>query len=148
MKYIGSTTDQELNGSDMTTNILSEANARLKFLYRQKSFLGLEARKALCSALIMCYLDYSSTSWYSGLSKMLMKKLQTCQNKVVRCILWLSPRSHIGPVELGRRIGWLDVAHRVAQLKLKLVLHIIAAHHIFRNIFSGTIIDTTLGQVL
>jgi hypothetical protein len=41
------------------------------------------------------YFDYSCSSWYSGLGSGLTKKLQILQNKVVRFVLDLGPRTRI-----------------------------------------------------
>ena len=94
-------------------------NARLKFLYRQCSLLEEKLRKSVCSALIQCHLDYACSSWYSGLNRNLKKKLHihVYQNKTVRFIKNLGPRSHIGFSELDS-LGMLNVDFRVKQLRL------------------------------
>ena len=51
--------------------------------------------------LIMCYFDYACCSWYSALSQKNKNKLQIMQNKIVRFILGMGPRTHIGQEELG-----------------------------------------------
>ena len=61
----------------------------------------------------------------------------------------LSSRNHIGPLELSR-IGWLDVPHRVAQLKPNLV-HTIAYNHCptyLQENFQITVIGITQGIVI
>ena len=78
-------------------SIFSKVNARLKFLYRQSNSLSTKTRKNLCSALIrvLCHFDYSCSSWYAGLNKALKKQLQIAQNKVIRFINQLGPRTRI-----------------------------------------------------
>ena len=75
------------------------------------------ARKSLCSALIQCHFDYSCSSWYPGINKTLKNKLQIAQNKMIRFILNLKNRAHIGQKELVKT-GFLNVSKRVTQLKL------------------------------
>ena len=76
--------------------------------------------------LIQCHLSYSCSSWYAGLNKTLKKKLQISQNKVVRFIKKLGPRSHIGYSEFDS-VGFLNVDNRVNN----------RLNHVFK-IFNGT----------
>ena len=66
IKYLGLMLDDTLSGESIVYNILKKASGRLKFLYTYSDILNLNARKTLCSALIQCYFDYSSSSWYTG----------------------------------------------------------------------------------
>ena len=127
VKYLGAHLEQTLNGQAMATNILKKANSRLKFLYRQAYNLDMDSRKTLSSALILSHFDYACTSWYSSLTADLKKKLQTCQNKIARFVLKVEPMHHIGPLEF-HSLNWLNVEHRVKQLKLNIV------HSIFYNL--------------
>ena len=117
VKYLGLNLDDQLTGDTIVNSIVKKVNGRLKFLYRQCSFLEEKLRKSICSALIQCHLDYACSSWYSGLNKQLKKKLQICQNKTVRFIKNLGPRSHIGFSELDS-LNMLNVDLRVKQLRL------------------------------
>ena len=117
VKYLGVTLDSCLSGDSIASNIVKKANGRLKFLYRHQDCLNMKARKTLCSALIMCYFDYACSSWYSGLSQKFKKQLQVIQNKTVRFILGVGPRTHIGQDELNK-VKMLNIQDRVAQLKL------------------------------
>ena len=103
--------------------IIKKANQRLKFLYRHKSCLSLLSRKSLCNALIQCHIDYACTSWYESLSVKLKKKLQVVQNKVIRFILDLSPRSSIN-AEVFEKLDYLNISNRVKQLRLNHVFNI------------------------
>ena len=69
----------------------------------------------------MCYFDYACCSWYSALSHKNKNKLQIMQNKIVRFILGMGPRTHIGQEELGM-VGMISCQDRVMQLKLNHVL--------------------------
>ena len=90
-------------------------------------FLEEKLRKSICSALIQCHIDYACSSRYSGLKKQLKKKLQICQNKTVRFVKNLGPRSHIGFLELNS-LNMLNLDFRVKQLRLSHV----------HKIFNGT----------
>ena len=79
--------------------------------------LHLEVRKILCTALIQCSFDYSCCSWYPGINETFKKKLQIMQNKMIRFILKLDNRTHIGNNELVNA-GFLNVSDRIKQLKL------------------------------
>jgi len=83
-------------------------------------------RKLLCNSLIQCHFDYSSSSWYSGISKKLKNKLQVTQNKVIRFIHGYDHRASLKFADF-KQIGWLDIDNRVKQLRLNHV------HKIFYN---------------
>ena len=117
VKYLGIEIDDDLSGNNIVNEITKKANTRLKFLYRYKNMLNFECRKILCSALIQCHFDYACSSWYPGINKGLKDKLQVSQNKIMRFILNLDNRAHIGNKELVKA-GFLNVADRVKQLKL------------------------------
>ncbi len=117
IKYLGVTLDQYLSGDVMVTSVINKVNGKLKFLYRHAQYLNQKLRKNLCSALLQCHIDYCCTSWFSGLNKSYQRKLQIQQNKMVRFILNLSPREHIGQVHLDS-IKFLNIYDRVRQLRL------------------------------
>ena len=86
-------------------------------MYRHRNALNFKSRKLLTSALIQCLFDYSASSWYMNLTGKLKHKLQVAQNKVVRFILDLGPRSHVGQTELDK-VGLLNTSDRAKQLML------------------------------
>ena len=112
--YLGVQLDHHLSGDNIVDNIISKSSSRLKFLYRKGNFLDFKTRKLLCSALIQPYFDYCVASWYPSISKSAKHKLQICQNKLVRFILNLGPRSHVGQSEL-RQVGLLNIDSRASQ---------------------------------
>ena len=63
-------------------NILQKFNARLKFLYKQCSFLDEKLRESVCLTLVQCHLDYTCSSWYSGFSKNLKKNFRYVKIKL------------------------------------------------------------------
>ena len=122
--YLGVTLDQNLSGSSMITKIVSKCNNKIKFLYRNAKNLDKKTKMLLTSALVQCHFDYGSSMWYTGTTCLLKKKLQITQNKVVRFILGLPSRSHIGPTEFSGA-SMLPVPLRVDQLKLNHMYNII-----------------------
>ena len=112
VKYLGATIDQCLSFEDMVTSIIKKANARLKFLYRKRVFLTKHTKRLLVLSLIQCHFDYASPVWFYGISQHLKNKLQVTQNKLVRFILNLDPRSHVGHDHFVE-LSWLPVASRV-----------------------------------
>ena len=117
VEYLGLTLDNTLSGELIITNIIKNASSRLDILYRYKSMLKEQSRKILCSALIQCHFDYCCSSWYANLNKTQKKSLQVMQNKIIRFILDLGPRSHISTIQF-KRVNMLPVSYRVKQLKL------------------------------
>ena len=111
----------------MVKSIIQKANARLKFLYRKQKFLNLHTKKLLVMSLIQSHFDYAGSFWYPGLTQFLRNRLQTTQNKIIRFVFKMGPRSHIGQ-DVYKAVGWLPVSKRVDQIIL---------NHVFK-IKSGT----------
>ena len=117
VKYLGIYLNNCLSGEPIINDIVTKANNRIKFLYKFKDILDKNCRKLLCNALIQCHLDYCCSAWYSGLNKLHQKKLQIVQNKMVRFILNLDYRTHVGQQELNQ-LNMLKVEDRARQLQL------------------------------
>ena len=79
------------------------------------------------SALIQCQFDYACSSWYYGLTKKSKSRLQVAQNKVIRFMLNLPPRAHIG-AEQFQMVGMLPVEYRVEQLQVNHMFNIQHGH--------------------
>ena len=96
MKYLGATLDQTLSFSEMAESLLKNANARLKFLYRNKQYLTQHTKQRLVMSLIQWH-DYACCIWYKGFNKVLKTKLQTTQNKLIRFVsdLESTSKAHI-----------------------------------------------------
>ena len=107
----------------MVNSILLRANARLKFLYRKQNFLNFHTKKLYVMSLIQCHFDYVCSFWYMGISKLLKNRPQVTQNKIIRFVLKIDPRSHVGANEF-KSIGWLPVSCRVDQIILNHVFKI------------------------
>jgi len=76
-------------------------------------------------SLIQCHFDYASPVWFNGLTKTLKSKLQVTQNKLIRFVLNLEPRSHIGNEDFIK-LNWLPVSERVDQVTL---CHVFKMHN-------------------
>ena len=98
--------------------------------------------KLLASALVQSHFNYACSSWYSGLTKKSKCKLQICQNKLIRTVLKLPPRTHLDYSHF-KIVNWLPVEKRVTQLKLGHVHNIIqgTAPSYLSNYF--TLVNTT-----
>ena len=117
VEYLGATTDQNLFFKSMASSVIKKANARLKYLYRKSEFVTPHTKKLLVTSLIQCHFDYASAAWFYGLSQELKNKLQITQNKLIRFVLNLNPRSHISSEHFSN-VEWLPVESRVNQITL------------------------------
>ena len=113
----------DLSGDIFVNSIVGKVSGRLKFLYRHFHYFNQKLRKDLCSALLQCHIDYCCASWFTGLSKASLHKLQIIQNKMTRFILSLSPRDHIGQSELNSA-KLLNIHNRAKQLRLNHMFNI------------------------
>ena len=117
VKYLGATLDQNLSCDQIARSIVTKANSRLKYLYRKSHFLNLHTKKLLVMALIQCHFDYVSSFWYPSLTQFWKNRLQTTQNKMIRFVLNMDSRAHVG-VEQFKTLNWLPVSKRVDQITL------------------------------
>jgi hypothetical protein len=117
VSYMGVTLIQALSGEPIINKVISKCTNKIRFLYRNARQLNFSVKKLLVSSLIQCNFDYACTAWYSGLTKKSKNRLQVVQNKVIRFLLNLPARSHIGYVEF-KTVGMLPVEYRVRQIKL------------------------------
>jgi hypothetical protein len=138
VKYLGLKMDQTLSGESTVSHVINKCISRLKFLYRNRDALDFRSRKLLVSSLIQCHFDYAVSAWFWGLTKGAQKRLQVAQNKIVRFILDLGPRSHIGQNELDR-VGMLKTQDRAKQLMLNHmydVYHQVAPNYLSQSFIS------------
>ena len=124
--YLGCILDNTLSGVSMAQKVVSKINQRIRFIARVSTYLNRAALEVLSGALIQCHYDYACSSWYTGITAALKGRLQTAQNKLVRLILKLQPRTHLTNTHFNS-LKWLRVEERVSQIKLCMV------HKILRN---------------
>lgn len=74
----------------------------------------------MASCLIQCHFDYTTSSWYLSLNKALKQKLHTSQNKLIRVVLRLNHRSHMGMAQF-QQLQWLPVEARARQIQFTIV---------------------------
>ena len=96
VKYLGVELDQHLSGEYIARNAICNIHNKVKFLLRNTNFFNMKVKQMLTTALIQCHFDYASASWFYGLSQKSKSKFQVLQNKVVRYLLNLTPRTHVG----------------------------------------------------
>ena len=89
--------------------------ANLNFYKEKGRYLNVYTKKLLVSALIQCHYDYACSSWCLGLTKQTKQRLQINQNKIIKNVLNLSPRTHIGANEF-QEVNWLPINYRVFQI--------------------------------
>ncbi len=126
VKYLGIKIDKTLSGEGILDTIVKKCTSRIKFLYRQAGCLQNAAKRTLCQSLVQCYLDNTVSSWYAAMTQKAKRKLQILQNKMVRFILDLVPRTHL-TVDHMKELNLLRVSDRAKQLRLN------NAHKIFYN---------------
>ena len=106
--------DCNLSGEEMATAVLKKINSKLKFLYRKQNFLSKSLRRLLCNALIQPHFDYACQAWFPNLSKSLLMKIQSAQNKCIRYCLNLNNQKHLTKKDF-QEINWLPTSERVNQ---------------------------------
>ncbi len=115
---------ETLSGDGILETLVKKYNGRIKLLYRQAGCLPTAVKKTLCQALVHCHIDYVVSSWYAAMTQKAKHKLQTVQNKIVRFILDLEPRTHL-TVDHMKELNMLRVSDRAKKLQLN------TAHKIF-----------------
>ncbi len=126
MKYLGVKIDETLSGKDIIDTILKKCNSRIKFLYRQARCFPTALKKTLCQSLVQSHVDYGISSWYAAMSQKAKTKLQIIQNKMVRLIVDLGPRTHITTKHMAD-LNIPKIPGRVQQLRFNIT------HKIYYN---------------
>ena len=98
----------------MALGIVNKINNKLKFLYRDNSFLTPALRRLLRNALTQSHFGYTCSSWYPNLTKNLRHRIQTTQNKCMCFCSQLDKLKHISHEEF-ERLNLLPVTHRFKQ---------------------------------
>ena len=124
INYLGCILDNCLTGEHMARKALAKINQRIKFLARKAAFLDSPVLHTLAGALIQSHFDYAAICWYTGLSQKLKNKLQTAQNKLIRVILKVHPRTHLDQFHFNK-LNWLSVKKRTVYIKLLLTFKIV-----------------------
>ena len=125
VKYLGATIDQSLSFETMAMAVIQKVNSRLKFMYRKRDFLNFHAKKLLIMAIAQCHFDYASVVWFYSTTQTIRNNLQVTQNKLIRFVLNLDSRAHIGKEQFSY-LKWLPVASRV---DFKTLCHVFNVHN-------------------
>ena len=97
---------------------------KLYFLYSNTKGFKWKIKIMIVLAMVQCHYDYACARWFSRISILAKKRLQTVQNKVIRFVLRIPPRTHIGCSEFSR-VNILPVKYRADQIKLKPMFNIV-----------------------
>ncbi len=116
--------DKTLSGKGTLDTLVNKSPSKIKIFYRQAGCLPKALKRTLCKSLVQCHLDYAVSSWYAALTQKAKRKLKSLQNKMVRFILDLAPRTHL-TVDHMKDLNSLRVSNRAKQLRLN------NAHKIF-----------------
>ncbi len=108
----------------MLDTIVKKCTGRITFLYRQAGCVPKAVKRTLSQFLVQCHLDYVASSLYSAMTQKAKRKLQILQNKMVRFILDLAPRTCL-TVDHMKELNLLWVSDTAKQLRFN------TAHKIF-----------------
>ncbi len=109
--------NETLSGEGILDTIVKKCTGRIKFLYRQVGCLPTAIKTNLYQSLVQSHTDYAISSWYAAMTQRANNKQQIVQNKMVRFILNLQPRTH-QTVEHMTELNMLRVPERAKQLRL------------------------------
>ena len=84
----------------------------LGFYSERQSFFPFTQKKLLVMSITQCRVDYASTIWFYSITQSVRDKFQTTQNKIIRFVLNLDPRSRIENDHFSK-LGWLPFFKRV-----------------------------------
>ncbi len=111
VKYLRIKIDKTLSGEATLDTIVKKCTGKIKIFYRQAGCLPKSVKRTLCQSLVQCNLDYAVSSWYAALTQKAKRKVQILQNKIVRFILHLAPRTHL-TVDHNKELNLLRVSDR------------------------------------
>ena len=124
VKYLGVVLDQALKCSCIIDKIVSKSINKLKFIYRNTKGFNWKIKRMIVLAMAQCHYDYACAMWFSRISISAKKRLQIVQNKVIRFVLGIPPRTHLGCLEFSR-VNILPVKYRADQIKLNHMFNIV-----------------------
>ena len=130
VEYLGVDLDQVLKCSCIIYKIVSISINKLKFIYRNTEEFNWQIKRMIVLAIVQCHYDYACAMWFSIISISAKKFLYIVQNKVIRFVLGIPPRTHMGCSEFSAcRVNILPVQYRADQIKLNQCLIFFMAVH-------------------
>ena len=116
--------DQALKCSCIIDKIVSKSINKLKFIYRNTKGFNGQIQRMIVLAMVQCHYDYVCAMWFSRISISAKKGLLIVQNKVIRFVFGIPPRTHLGCSEFSR-VNILPVKYRADQIKLNDMFNIV-----------------------
>ena len=95
VEYLRCFLDYNLNGETMARKVLNKINVKLKFLYRQATFLNPTCKRILCNALIQPHFDYRKTVLGQKSISFLVPKIWSKINNDLKIVLTTNSFTHI-----------------------------------------------------
>ena len=111
-KYLGLTLDNQLNYNAHVSKIIASASSKLKQFQRMRGFLSTKASMLVYKSMLLPILEYGDI-FLSAATKCNRKKLQTLQNKGLRCAL--NKGLETSSVALHKEAGVLKLQFRREQ---------------------------------
>ena len=108
-KYLGLTMDSQLNFNLHVNRIFSSVSGKLKQFQRMRGFLNVDAALLVYKCMLLPILEYGDI-FLSAASQVNRKKLQTLQNKGLRCALGIG--ADYSSNDLHAEAGLLKLKYR------------------------------------
>ena len=124
VEYLGVVFDQALKCSCIIDTILNKSINKFKCIYRNTRGFNWQIKRLIVLAMVQCHYDCACAMWFSRITISAKKTLQIVQNKVIRFVLGIPPRTHLGCSEFSR-VNILPVKYRAAQIKLNHMFNIV-----------------------
>ena len=111
-KYLGLTLDSQLNYNKHVNNIVNSVSGKLKQFQRMRNFLNIKAALLVYKCMLLPIIEYGDI-FLNATSAVNRKKLQTLQNKGLRCAL--NKGFDTGSAELHTEANILKLKYRREQ---------------------------------
>ena len=96
VEYLGVVLDQALKSSCIIDKLVSKSINKFNFLYRSTKGFNWQMKRMIVLAMVQCHYDYACTMWFSRISISAKNRLHILQNKVIRFVVGIPPRTHLG----------------------------------------------------
>ena len=104
--------------------IVSKSINKLKCIYRNNKGFNWQIQIMISLAMVQCHYDYAYAMWFSRISISAEKQLQIVLKKIIRFVLGIPPRMHLGCRGFSR-VNILPGKYRVYQIKLNHMFNIV-----------------------
>ena len=93
-KYLGVLIDRNLNWNHHAEYLLTKLSSAAGAMFKTRKYLSTKTLKLIYHSLAGSYLQYGISAW-SNCSSTMLNKLQSMQNKIIRCMTFSQPHSNI-----------------------------------------------------